>query len=497
MVSRFYSEEDRDKYLNELNKLGVDIGKIETNPNPNISVRSYRNPLNNEYIIKINKAHYICCGYEEIRLTIPAPTVLTTLGKVWNGIAITVDIAATLLGEDAFLPVAGDENDVVEILVIRLVDSYNIRVIDIISDEDREKVILAMKRSKRQCIELLGDGTTGMQILNAFYDENSAIGVSVENLYSIKRQFTEQDNEQEQHRQEVEAQRRAKKEQRRRTIYNDIIADFDRLELLQHQKLSNGEKLKEYSELKKFCSKYIPLLSDRSFRVESLLENYSKEIQKDACLEFKENWVRISRSHSVLSRGVNGEKKVYEVLQLFDDRIRVLRDYVWGHEHDFIVISPYGISTIEVKNLRGDYMLTETGVLKCLSSDRVKPKDVALQSKKHLETLRRHLRGCSAFSDKVPLQEIICSAESGFTIKDNYHHIPVCYYNTVDKVLFPTDGKTVLNDKAINAIGQYLLENQQEPFKFDVFRPRGEINSRAEFIKSFAEVASGLIIAEE
>lgn len=281
------------------------------------------------------------------------------------------------------------------------------------------------------------------------------------------------------------------------TLAATITSDFYEQNLLSVSSLSNKEKLKAYLDIRDFCCKYVPVLSERGFRVESIHDNYPDYVSEEVCTAFKENWIRINRSYNVLRRGTSGEEKVYEVLRLFDDRIRILRDYVWGHEHDFIVITPYGISTIEVKNLRGNYVLTETGVLKCLSSKKVKPKDIALQSKKHLETLWRNLSGCPAFSTNVPLQEIICSAEPNFTIKDNYHYIPVCYYNTIDKALLPDGGNAILDVKAMDTIEKYFLENKQEAFKFDVFLPRGEIDSRDEFIKNFADVASGLIVVKE
>ena len=275
-----------------------------------------------------------------------------------------------------------------------------------------------------------------------------------------------------------------------------ITSEFYEQNLLSIFSLSNNEKLKEYSNLRDFCCKYIPVLDEYGFKIESIYDDNPNFVSKESCAAFKENWDRLSRSYSVLIRGVQGEEKVYEVLSLFNDRIRILRDYVWGHEHDFIVITPYGISTIEVKNLRGNYVLTETGILKCLSTNKVKPKDVALQSKKHLETLRRNLKGCPAFSVNVPLQEIICSAESNFTIKNEYHYIPVCYYNTIDKILFPEKGEIVLDENAMDVLEKYLLENQQGAFKFDIFLPRGEIDSRAEFIRTFADVASGYMVAK-
>ena len=277
----------------------------------------------------------------------------------------------------------------------------------------------------------------------------------------------------------------------------EIKTDFHETGLLCQPALSNSEKLDEFSALQKFCKKYIPSLGERGFRIESLHKKYPDHISEENCNAFRDNWIRISRTYSILSRGANGEEKVNDVLRLYDDRIRILRSYTLEkNEHDFIVISPYGISTIEVKNLYGDYVLTETGMLKCLSSNKVTPKDVAFQSKRHLETLRRKLNACSAFSLNVPLQEIICSAEPNFTIKNDYHYIPVCYYNTVDKVLLPENGKVVLNKKAMDALEKYLLENQREAFKYDVFLPHGEINSRTDFIDSFAEVASGYMVAQ-
>lgn len=290
--------------------------------------------------------------------------------------------------------------------------------------------------------------------------------------------------------------RNAKIKSEKATLTAKINSDFYEQNLLSTYSLSNSEKLKAYSDIRDFCCKYIPALSERGFRIETLHNDYSYYISEEAYTAFKENWNRLNRSHSVLSRGVSGEEKVYEVLRLFDDRIRILKDYVWGYEHDFIVITPYGIFTIEVKNLHGDYVLTETGILKCLSSDKIKPKDVALQSKKHLETLRRNLKDYPSFSANVPLQEVICSAEPNFTIKNNYHYIPICYYNTIDKILLPNGGNVVLSNEAIDEIYKYLLDNKHEAYKYDVFLPRGEINSRSGFISSFAEVASGYIVAQ-
>lgn len=280
-------------------------------------------------------------------------------------------------------------------------------------------------------------------------------------------------------------------------LSKQIIDAFENGNYLNTASLTNTDKLNEYNRVLSFCANYIPELSEHRFNADTFYDEYHEFIEKSDLDVFFNNWSRLRKSFNALNRGANGEAKVYEVLRLFDDRIRILKDYVWGHEHDFVVITPYGISTIEVKNLRGNYVLTETGILKCLSSNRVKPKDVALQSKKHLETLRRNLSGCSAFFADIPLQEIVCSAEAGFTIQDNYHYLPICYYNTVDKVLLPEGKNEILNSATMDAIESFLLQNQQNAFKFDVFLPRGEIDSRSAFITSFANVAGGYLVAQQ
>ena len=279
---------------------------------------------------------------------------------------------------------------------------------------------------------------------------------------------------------------------------SSIVDEFNSKQLLTSSTLTNKDKLREYTAVREFCFKYIPLLENREFKVDVLAERYPYHISKDACNLFKENWISLSRSCSGLRRGEQGEEKVHEVLRLFDDRYRILKGVVLGKcEHDFIVITPYGISTIEVKNLRGDYVLTETGALKCISNPKAKTMEIAIQSKRHLETLRRLLNGCPAFTSAVPLQEIICSAECNYTIKDHYRHIPICYYSTIDKYLIPAYKKIVLSPKAMIEIEKFLLANRGDAHKYDVFLPRGEIDNRESFIKNFADIASGYIVAQQ
>lgn len=473
---RYYTDEDLQRDLEDLGLRNRKPSKTD----------------GRKYNITVGKTSYLCTFYEVISLNVPALDHKPSLGKrmsgAWNKpgeyntLSFLFDVA---FPDDIFesksievLALQRDNDDV--ILVAKLQDRDNITESLSCSTERKTKYSEACSNFSNEI---------NAELRRLGFGSNYSF-VYADAFQKIIAQFDSQ-----------------KKEQLRNeeSFSKQIVSNFDIGNYLCAASLTNEEKLEEYRRIIDFCSRYLPELAEPKFRVETLYDKYHEFLNKEQFDIFYENWSRLCRSFNALSRGASGEEKVYEVLRLFDDRIRILKSYVSEsmdyrskrNEHDFVVITPYGISTIEVKNLRGNYVLTETGILKCLSSDKVQPKDVALQSKKHLETLRRNLNGCSAFSADVPLQEIICSAESNFTIRDNYHYIPVCYYNTVDKALFPEDAKPILNEKAMDAIEKYLLENRREAVKFDVFLPRGEIGSRADFIRCFANVASGVIAGKK
>ena len=302
---------------------------------------------------------------------------------------------------------------------------------------------------------------------------------------NIERQFEEQHDL---HCKQVEEEKVKIK-----TLYHErIVKDFKDINAFEKSKVTNNEKLEIYEKIRELCIKYITELDDRKYDINNLLKQYSGCFSEESFVVFKDNWSRMIRSYAALKRGLRGEEKVAEVLKLFDDRLIILPNYVWGYEHDFVVVTPYGIFTIEVKTLKGNYILTETGILKQIGENNNISIDVALQSKKHIESLRRNLKGCSILNENIPLQEVICSAEPEFTIKNEYHYVPVCYYNTIDKELLPSNGETVLTKEEMQEIARYLLDHQEETFLYDLFLPQGEIDSEESFIKSFAEVASGI-----
>lgn len=301
--------------------------------------------------------------------------------------------------------------------------------------------------------------------------------VFVSPLETVIRQFTEQ-------KQRVEEAMRLKREK--------IRADFNAAGLLAQSSLPPRQKLEEIERVKAFCRKTLPELDNRDFHIVDL-SGRCPDLDAGQCETFARNWSKLLSACSILRSGIQGEDKVAEVLTLVDDKLCFLRNYRWGCEHDFVVLTPYGIFTLEVKTLRGDYILTETGMLKSRSDPKAKGKDVVFQSKKHVETLRRNLKGCPAFHSGIPLRPVICSGEGDFTIRNQFPDIPVCYYNTIDRVLLPEPApEPVLTENEIETLREFLLEHQEDEWKYDLFAPQGELDSREAFLDSFAAVAAAV-----
>lgn len=294
-----------------------------------------------------------------------------------------------------------------------------------------------------------------------------------------------------------EARQKARIEDCRQNA-STVLTQFEQEGLLQDRSLPIQEKLHELKRVRDFCIRYIPDLAEKDFQIKNHPVMQQGYIESAACESFAKDWSKISAAYFSLLRGIQGESKVAEVLRLFDDRLCFLQNYRWGHEHDFIVLAPTGIFTVEVKTLRGNYTLTETGILRDSANPSGRWFDVALQSKKHIETLRRKLSECSSFDATIPLQQIICSAEPTCTIKDEYHFIPVCYYNTLDQILLPAgDSKEVLSRKAMEEILSFLKSHQEEEHSYALLGPDGEVDDRESFIKNFSSVAGAWISAKK
>ena len=303
-----------------------------------------------------------------------------------------------------------------------------------------------------------------------------------------KRQEEAENNQRKRQEEAENNQRKIAINEKIKEIAAVVTNQFDESELLQASVLSARDKVKEYGKLREFCIRYMPELKNKQVKVTSGFNlEFQVYVDTAMCQLFDSNWTTLSKAFFTLSRGVQGENNVEEVLSLYDDRIYYICNYTWIYEHDFIVIAPSGIYTIEVKMLSDDYVLSETGMLKPLNYSDKKTMNVVLQSRKHVETLRKGLKECNAFTSDIPINEIICCADGNHIIRNEFPDIAVCYCNNLNKYIFPDDVENKLTPEKMIALKDFLMKNREEKRQeYAVFGDHGDLSDRNEFVQSFA-----------
>lgn len=293
-------------------------------------------------------------------------------------------------------------------------------------------------------------------------------------------------------------QRKSAMNEKIKEIIAQVTNKFDESKLLQVSALSAKDKVKEYGRLREFCISYIPELKNNQAKLASVFnKEFQKYVDTAMCQCFDSGWAALSKAFFTLSRGIQGENNVEEVLSLYDDRIYFIRDFTWIYEHDFIVLAPSGIYTIEVKMLSDDYVLTETGMLKPLNDHNKMIINVVLQSRKHIETLRKGLKECAAYTSDIPIAEIICCADGKYTIKNEFPDIDVCYCNTLNKYILPNDVENKLTAERMAELKDFLLKNgEKKPHTYAVFGAQGDLPDKDEFVRNFAYTVGAKYVQE-
>ena len=160
-------------------------------------------------------------------------------------------------------------------------------------------------------------------------------------------------------------------------------------------------------------------------------------------------------------KGRSGEQKAMRALRVltFDTGVEILhniglRDETSETEIDAVVITPYGVFMIEVKNFSGDCIITERGILK-RTDDSGPTYDLGgkMLDKEFL------LRRCLGDLSKVPYHGILLFADDNAKIQDHYGQIPVSYCNTVNEKIRSFNHGEVLTEDQITEIRNRLLAN--------------------------------------
>lgn len=238
--------------------------------------------------------------------------------------------------------------------------------------------------------------------------------------------------------------------------YNEIWEKFNKDQVHIDEQLNvpnivtyrddNGElKEKEDYDVYEFESDLFAGISRR------ILKSYNK---------FNSIYSDTKKKLMVLRQGVIGEKSLYNRLSIIGDKIRIIQNarYIidddFGVEHDMIVISPYGIFSIEIKNWGSDSYLNNKGFLVSKNGKRI---NVIEQSMRHVHNLERLIQ--KELYHEAKVFPLIVWVNEKSRIKNDFKYVTVCNYNDVEFELFNSEKYTQIYSKEdVDAIYKKLLE---------------------------------------
>lgn len=208
-------------------------------------------------------------------------------------------------------------------------------------------------------------------------------------------------------------------------------------------------------------------LKDRDLMIhfEALAKEYYLD-KTDTYLRFKKNMGELSYTIGSFIKGFKGERIAKKALKLIslDRGVRVLynvqlEDEDSQAEYDAIVVTPYGLFVIEVKNWGTAVLVSPTGLL-----TRGDESSVVYDLPGRMSIKEALLREC--LKDKFPhiYKNVLLLSNERVQIEDNYHRIPICCGGGISYEIrsYEKLASKVLSPSEINEIANIILANQRE-----------------------------------
>ena len=163
-------------------------------------------------------------------------------------------------------------------------------------------------------------------------------------------------------------------------------------------------------------------------------------------------------------KGMKGERIARRALKLlsFDKDVKILynialEDEDAQAEYDAIVITPYGLFVVEVKNWGAEMHINENGILRRYDQD-IKYDLPGRMSVKE-GVLREYLG--NIFPDKY--QGIVMFSNENANVQDDYKQMPVCYGGGIVYIIRSFNkGEEILTANQINEIAEKITSNHKE-----------------------------------
>lgn len=197
---------------------------------------------------------------------------------------------------------------------------------------------------------------------------------------------------------------------------------------------------------------------------EALAKEYGLE-ESETFLRFKNNMNELGYTIGTFIKGMNGERIARRALKLlsFEKNVRILynvelEDDDAQAEYDAIVVAPYGLFVVEVKNWGASMIISENGLLQNEGGNGVVYDLPGRMSVK--EALLRTYLG-EMFPDKYTGMLLLSNERA--RLVDEYKKIPVSFGGGISYEIksFSKDG-CFLSEKQINAIANKILEYHKE-----------------------------------
>lgn len=163
-------------------------------------------------------------------------------------------------------------------------------------------------------------------------------------------------------------------------------------------------------------------------------------------------------------KGMNGERIARRALKLisFDKNVRILynvalEDEDTQAEYDAIVITPYGIFVVEVKNWGVEMNINENGILS--RNDQEIKYDLPGRMSIKEGLLREYLG--ESFPDKY--KGIVLFSNENAKVQDDYKQIPICYGGGVAySIRNYNDGKEIFTAEKISEVVHKIMSHHKE-----------------------------------
>lgn len=150
--------------------------------------------------------------------------------------------------------------------------------------------------------------------------------------------------------------------------------------------------------------------------------------ETDTYKRFEKNMNDLGYTIGSFIKGMNGERIAKRALKLisFDKDVKILynialEDEDAQAEYDAIVITPYGLFVVEVKNWRAEMVIDENGIL--LREDQ----DIKYDLPGRMSIKEGLLRECLGDLFPENYQSILLFSNENAKVQDSYKKIPVCY----------------------------------------------------------------------